>query len=64
MNWNGQAIDIASTWKISFTAHYGADSAKPDLDDSSWESVQAPGNGIVRNIPRQQSGFYARRTKK
>ncbi len=29
------ADDLKGPWKISYDAYYGADSAKPDLDDSS-----------------------------
>jgi hypothetical protein len=57
MNWNPQALDLTGIWKISFSAPYGADSAKPDLDDSSWDDVSAPGHAVVRNIPRQPAVF-------
>ena len=57
LNWNAQAIDLTGTWKISFDAPYGADSAKPGLDDSSWDEMQAPGHGVARNIPRKPAVF-------
>ena len=57
LNWNAQAIDLTGIWKISFDAPYGADSAKTDLDDSSWDSVQAPGHAVVMNIPRKPAVF-------
>jgi hypothetical protein len=57
MNWNAQALDLTGIWKISYTAPYGADSAKPDLDDSSWDDVPAPGHSVVRSTPRQPAVF-------
>jgi hypothetical protein len=57
LGWNAQALDLTGPWKISFTAPYGADSAAPDLDDAAWDEMQAPGHGIVRNIPRKPAVF-------
>ena len=51
--WNENAINLAGLWKISSTAPYDASSAKPDLDDSSWASIDAPENAIIRCLPRK-----------
>jgi hypothetical protein len=55
--WGPDAIDLTGSWKISYDAPYGADSAKPELDDSSWPSIEAPGNAIIRMLPPQAGGF-------
>lgn len=57
LNWNDKAIDLTGTWKISFDASYGADSAKTNLDDSSWNEIQAPGHAIAVSIPRKPAVF-------
>ena len=57
LGWNAQAFDLTGTWKISYTVPYGADSAKPDLDDSSWDDIPAPGHGVAHNIPRKPAVF-------
>ncbi len=57
LGWNAGALDLTGTWKMSFEASYGADSAKADLDDSSWNELQAPGHAIVRSIPRKPAVF-------
>jgi hypothetical protein len=57
LGWNDRAIDLTGTWKISYTAPYGADSAKPDLDDSAWEDIPAPGHAIAVSIPRKPAVF-------
>ena len=51
--YNDQAINLAGLWKISFDAAYDADSARPELDDSSWPSVEAPENAILRFLPKK-----------
>jgi len=55
--WNKDAIDLQGPWKMSYDASYGADSAKPDLDDSSWPSLDAPGDAIVKALPRKPAVF-------
>jgi len=55
--WNKDAIDLQGSWKISYDAPYGADSAKPDLDDSSWPGIDAPGDAIVKALPRKPAVF-------
>jgi hypothetical protein len=55
--WNSDAVDLTGSWKISYDAPYSADSAKPELDDSSWPSVEAPGNAIIRLLPRKPAVF-------
>ena len=57
LGWNSNAIDLTGVWKISFTAPYGADAAKPGLDDSSWPGMQAPGHAIAQHIPRKPAVF-------
>ena len=47
MGWNETAIDLTGTWKISYDAPYDAQSAKTDLDDSSWKRMRI---GIY-NVP-------------
>jgi hypothetical protein len=48
---NDGAINLAGMWKTSATAPYDASSAKTDLDDSSWPSVEMP--AILRFLPRK-----------
>jgi hypothetical protein len=55
--WNKEAIDLQGPWKIKYDAAYGADSAKVDLDDSTWASVDAPGDAIVLSLPRKPAVF-------
>ena len=57
LNWNSQAIDLAGIWKFSLDAPYGADSAKPDLDDSTWDDIPAPGHGIAREFRGKPAVF-------
>ena len=57
LGWNARALDLTGTWKISFDAPYGADSAKRELDDSSWNDIQAPGHAIARELPRKPAVF-------
>jgi hypothetical protein len=49
----GDAIDLTGTWKMSTTAAYDASSARPELDDSSWANEPAPGHNIARFTPRK-----------
>jgi hypothetical protein len=55
--WNSGAIDLQGPWKVSYNAAYGADSAKPDLDDSSWPTLEAPGDAIAKTLPRKPAVF-------
>jgi len=57
LGWNARALDLTGTWKISFDASYGADSARNGLDDSSWCDIQAPGHAIARELPRKPAVF-------
>ncbi len=50
---NADAINLAGIWKTSTTAPYDASSAARDFDDSSWPSVLAPENAILRLLPRK-----------
>jgi hypothetical protein len=51
--YEGDAINLVGIWKTSTTAAYDATSAAPSLDDSSWASVPAPENAILRVLPRK-----------
>ena len=57
LGWNAGAFDLTGTWKLSYEAPYGNDSAKADLDDSKWSSIDAPGNAIARVLPRKPAVF-------
>ena len=57
LGWDETAIDLQGTWRISYDAPYNAESARPDLDDSKWASVPAPGHAIVRALPRKPAVF-------
>ena len=54
---NSTAIDLTGIWKMSYDAPYNADSAKSDLDDSKWQEIEAPGNAVVRALPRKPAVF-------
>jgi hypothetical protein len=54
---DSSAIDLKGQWMISYDAPYGADSAKTDLDDSKWASLEAPGDAIVKALPRKPAVF-------
>lgn len=60
LGWNAKAIDLTGVWKIHYDAPYNAESARTDLDDSAWRSVQAPGHAIVRALPRKPAVFRRR----
>jgi len=57
LGWTSAAIDLTGTWKVAYDVPYGAVSAKTDLDDSAWPSLQAPGHAIVRVLPRKPAVF-------
>lgn len=43
LGWGPEAVDLVGTWKLSYEAPFTASSAAPDLDDSSWPAIVAPG---------------------
>ena len=57
LGWGPDAIDLTGPWHISYDAPFDATSASPNLDDSSWPTVQAPGHAIVRFLPRKPAVF-------
>ena len=52
LGWNKDAIDLTGPWRISVQAPYDATSAAPELDDSSWPTIIAPGNPTALYLPR------------
>jgi hypothetical protein len=57
LGWNSNSMDLTGMWKMSYDAPYGIDSAQPDLDESKWQDVEAPGNAVVRALPRKPAVF-------
>jgi hypothetical protein len=57
LGWGPDAIDLTGPWRISKDAPYDASSAVVGLDDSTWPQVTAPGNAIVRFLPKHPAVF-------
>ena len=57
LGWGGDALDLAGTWKISYDAPFEPASAAPDLDDSRWPTLTAPGHQIIVHLPRKPAVF-------
>jgi hypothetical protein len=57
LGWGPDAVDLTGQWRISKDAPYDASSAAPGLNDSLWPEVAAPGNAIVRFLPRHPAIF-------
>jgi hypothetical protein len=55
--WNKDALDLRGPWKINYDAPYDASSARPELDDSSWGSLDAPGDELAVTLPRKPAVF-------
>jgi hypothetical protein len=52
-----EAFDLTGTWKMSYDQPFGPDAGSTSLDDSSWATIQAPGNAIARFIPRKPAVY-------
>jgi len=55
--WGPDALDLAGTWRISYEAPFELASAAPDLDDSKWPTIVAPGHQIITQLPRKPAVF-------
>jgi hypothetical protein len=53
--WGPDALDLEGQWKISFDAPYDVDSAQPTVDDSTWPSIGAYHNTVLRLLPRKKA---------
>jgi hypothetical protein len=51
------AVDLAGPWKISYDQPFGPEAGATTLDDSSWPTVQAPNDAIVRFLPRKPAVY-------
>jgi hypothetical protein len=57
LGWGPDALDLAGVWKISYDAPFKPASAAPDLDDSKWPTLTAPGHQIIVHLPRKPAVF-------
>jgi hypothetical protein len=58
--WNGDAIDLAGSWRVGYPKEAGHDGwFGAGCDDSSWSTVVAPGDDHAFFIPRE-SAVYRR----
>jgi hypothetical protein len=57
LGWNKDAVDLTGVWHISFQSPYDASSAAPQLDDSAWPTIVAPGNPIALYLPRSPAVY-------
>ena len=55
--WGPEAVDLTGPWRISYDAAWGLPSAAPDLDDSTWPTLVAPGHSIVRFLAKRPAVF-------
>ncbi|MFH1266050.1 MAG: hypothetical protein ABIK89_10005 [Planctomycetota bacterium] len=57
LGWNKEAVDLTGAWRVSFQAPYDKTSASPQLDDSSWPTIIAPGNPTALYLPRNTAVY-------
>ncbi len=57
LGWNKEAVDLTGPWRVSFRAPYDETSASPQLDDSSWPTIVAPGNPTALFLPRNTAVY-------
>jgi hypothetical protein len=57
MGWNKEAIDLTGPWRVNLQAPFDATAASPQLDDSSWPTIEAPGNFAALFLPRKPAVY-------
>ena len=57
LGWNKEAVDLTGAWHVSFQAPYDESSAAPQLDDSAWPTIVAPGNPTALYLPRSAAVY-------
>jgi hypothetical protein len=55
--WGPEAVDLTGRWRINYDTAWGAASAAPELDDSTWPTLVAPGHSIVRFLAKRPAVF-------
>ena len=57
LGWGPDAIDLAGEWRINYDMPFGPAVGATTLDDSSWPSVEAPNNALVKFLPRKPAVY-------
>ncbi|HEY3332307.1 MAG TPA: beta-galactosidase trimerization domain-containing protein [Capsulimonadaceae bacterium] len=57
VGWGPNALDLAGEWRLSYDAPFDATAATSAFDDSAWPTLQTPGHGITRFLPRKPAVY-------
>jgi hypothetical protein len=53
LGFDGDAIDLAGTWRVDYGAADNPAALVAEFDDSKWGQMQGPGHGLARMLPPQ-----------